>query len=103
MNRALPNFLLPFLVAMSLGYPVSGMADEQGDATRVALATAAETRPVAVARIETVAELKPLARTDRPADPGSDDETSNKTSGTVLATLVLMCAIAIRRHRSGRR
>ena len=106
MRSALPKFVSSILIVLASLYPAMGVAQGKESATQLKLAPGTDAvNAVQVARIDQAVSRVASARGKAP-EVGREvgmDTTSDHKTGTILATLVLMVAIAIRRYSSRRR
>lgn len=112
MNRTDRKIVSAAFVALALAYPLTGVSQTAAPASSAAPHTGAvavsTSKAVQGAGME-VSTNRSVRMREGSSNKGQQDavdsvdaDNSHKTSGTIVATLVLMCAIAIRRHRSGK-
>ncbi|MDB5890302.1 MAG: hypothetical protein JWP47_1133 [Polaromonas sp.] len=105
MRSVLSKFVSSMLIVLASLSPSATMAHGKVEVAPVKLAPAPDANAVQVSSVESALDRQPAARgaLAGSSQDGADDSLLSHKKGTILAALVLMCAIAIRRHRSGQR
>jgi len=105
MRSALSKYVSSLLIVSAVLLPLASFAQVKESATPTTFKPAAEVTVVQLSQVDAPRNRLPIAggAAIEPVQDTNTDAASDYKAGTIFAALALMCAIAIRRHRSGRR